>query len=109
MLPPGVRSWGKEFKDFYTRYYTRTMDLNMQPETLPHKGNGVDLDPRQRDRWGLPLPRVTFEFHRNEARLQKFMAGVGEKIMRATGANKVWTEEKGRPNRWAGWSGHFRW
>ena len=22
--------------------------------------------------------------------------------MRATGANRVWTEEKGRPNRWAG-------
>ena len=102
VLPPDVRAWGKEFKDFYTRYYTRTMDLNMQPETLPHKDNRVDLDPRHRDRWGLPLPRVTFEFHENERRLQKFMAGVGKKIMRATGASKVWTEEKGRPNRWAG-------
>jgi len=102
VLPPEVPSWGKEFKDFYARYYTRTMDLNMQPETLPHKTNRVDLDPRARDRWGLPLPRVTFDFHQNERRLQKFMAGVGEKIMRATGASRVWTEEKGRPNRWAG-------
>ncbi len=102
VLPPGVPSWGKEFKDFYTRYYTRTMDLNMQPETLPHGANRVDLDPRHRDRWGLPLPRVTFEFHQNEHRLQKYLAGVGEKIMQATGANRVWTEEKGRPNRWAG-------
>ena len=74
----------------------------MQPETLPHNDNRVDLDPRRRDRWGLPLPRVTFEFHQNERRLQKFMASVGDKIMRATGASKVWTEEKGRPNRWAG-------
>ena len=102
VLPPGVPSWGKEFKDFYTRYYSRIMDLNMQPETLPHPDNRVDLDPRHRDRWGLPLPRVTFEFHQNEQRLQKYLAGVGEKIMRATGASKVWTEEKGRPNRWAG-------
>jgi len=102
VLPPGVRSWGQEFKEYYTRYYTRTMDLNMQPETLPHKANRVDLDPRHRDRWGLPLPRVTFDFHQNEHRLQKFMAGVGEKIMSATGADKVWTEGKGRPNRWAG-------
>jgi choline dehydrogenase-like flavoprotein len=45
---------------------------------------------------------VTFEFHQNEQRLQKYLAGVGEKIMRATGASRVWTEEKGRPNRWAG-------
>jgi gluconate 2-dehydrogenase alpha chain len=102
VLPPGVRGWGKEFKDYYCRYYTRTMDLNIQPETLPHRDNRVDLDPRHKDRWGLPLPRVTFDFHQNEWRLQKYMAGVGEKIMRATGANRVWTEEKGRPNRWAG-------
>ena len=102
VLPPDVPAWGKAFKEYYTRYYTRTMDLNMQPETLPHKANRVDLDPRARDRWGLPLPRVTFDFHSNELRLQKFIAGVGEKIMRATGANRVWTEKKGRPNRWAG-------
>jgi gluconate 2-dehydrogenase alpha chain len=102
VLPPGMRSWGKEFKEHFIRYYTRTMDLNMQPETLPHKANRIDLDPRHRDRWGLPLPRVTFDFHENEHRLQKFMAGVGEKIMSATGANNVWTEGKGRPNRWAG-------
>jgi gluconate 2-dehydrogenase alpha chain len=102
VLPPDVPGWGKAFKEYYTRYYTRTMDLNMQPETLPHKNNRVDLDPRARDRWGLPLPRVTFDFHQNERRLQKFMAGIGAKIMHATGASRVWTEEKGRPNRWAG-------
>ncbi len=102
VLPPGVRSWGKEFKEFFCRYYTRTMDVNMQPETLPHRDNRVDLDPRQKDRWGLPLPRATFDFHQNERRLQNFLRGVGENIMRATGADHVWTEEKGRPNRWAG-------
>jgi gluconate 2-dehydrogenase alpha chain len=102
VLPPDVRPWGKEFKEFFMRYYARIMDLNMQPETLPHQDNRVDLDPHYRDRWGVPLPRVTFDFHQNERRLQKFIAGVGEKIMRATSASKVWTEEKGRPNRWAG-------
>jgi gluconate 2-dehydrogenase alpha chain len=101
-LPPDVPSWGKEYKNYFARYYTRTFDLNMQPETLPHRANRVDLDPRRRDRWGLPLPRVTFDFHQNERRLQKFMAGVGERIMRATGASKVWTSGKDRPNRWAG-------
>ncbi len=102
VVPPGVRRWGKEYKDYFSRYYTRTFDLNMQPETLPHKANRVDLDPRRRDRWGLPLPRATFDFHQNEHRLHRFMAQVGEKIMRATGASRVWTGEKERPNRWAG-------
>lgn len=102
VIAPEVRRWGKEYKDYVARYYTRTFDLNMQPETLPHKANRVDLDPRRRDAWGLPLPRVTFDFHRNEHRLHAFMAGVGEKLMRATGASKVWTGGKERPNRWAG-------
>jgi gluconate 2-dehydrogenase alpha chain len=102
VVPPGVRRWGKEYKDYFGRYYTRTFDLNMQPETLPHKANRVDLDPRRRDRWGLPLPRATFDFHQNEHRLHRFLAEVGEKIMRATGASKVWTGGKERPNRWAG-------
>jgi gluconate 2-dehydrogenase alpha chain len=102
VVPPGVRNWGKEYKDYFTRYYTRTFDLNMQPESLPHRANRVDLDPRRRDAWGIPLPRVTFDFHQNERRLQGFMAQVGEKIMRETGASRFWTEEKGRPNRWAG-------
>lgn len=102
VLPPNVPAWGEEFKKYYTRYYTRTMDLNIQPETLPHRDNLVDLDPRQKDRWGIPLPRVTFDFHQNELRLQKYLAGVGERIMKATGASIVWTEEKARPNRWAG-------
>ncbi len=84
------------------RGQTAELRYRMQPETLPRKANRVDLDPRQRDRWGLPLPRVTFDFHQNEHRLQKFMAGVGEKIMRATGASIVWTSGKDRPNRWAG-------
>lgn len=102
VVPPDIPTWGKAYKEYFMRYYTRTFDLNMQPETLPHKANRVDLDPRHRDRWGIPLPRITFDFHENEHRLQKFMAEVGEKIMRATGANKVWTERKATPNRWAG-------
>lgn len=102
VVPPDVPRWGKEYKEYFARYYTRTFDLNIQPETLPHEDNRVDLDPEVRDAWGVPLPRVTFDFHQNEHRLHRFMAGVGEKIMRATGASKVWTGGKERPNRWAG-------
>ena len=102
VVPPDVARWGKAYKEYFARYYTRTFDLNIQPETLPHEDNVVDLDPQAKDAWGMPLPRVTFDFHQNEHRLHRFMAQIGEKIMRATGASKVWTGEKERPNRWAG-------
>jgi gluconate 2-dehydrogenase alpha chain len=102
VVPPDVPRWGRAYKEYFSRYYTRTFDLNIQPETLPHQDNIVDLDPDAKDAWGVPLPRVTFDFHQNEKRLHRFMAGIADKIMRATGANKVWTGEKERPNRWAG-------
>lgn len=103
VIPPGMARWGRGYKEYFARYYTRTFDLNIQPETLPHRGNRIDLDPRYRDRWGVPLPRVTFAFHQNEERLQRFMAEVGEGIMRAAGAGKVWLEmSRAMPSRWAG-------
>jgi gluconate 2-dehydrogenase alpha chain len=97
-----VRPWGKEFKDFYTRYYTRPWISTCNRKRLPHRDNRVDLDPHHRDRWGVPLPRVTFDFHQNERRLQKFLARSERESCAPRARSKVWTEEKGRPNRWAG-------
>jgi gluconate 2-dehydrogenase alpha chain len=103
VVPPGMPRWGREYKEYFARYYTRTFDLNIQPETLPHRRNGIDLEPRLRDGWGVPLPRVTFAFHQNEERLQRFMAQVGERIMRDAGASTVWSELPGpMPSRWSG-------
>lgn len=92
IVPPGMRSWGREYKEYFMRYYTRTFDIHMAPETLPRRDNCVDLDPRRRDRWGLPLPRVTFAFRENEQRMHRFLATIAEGIMREAGASKVWTE-----------------
>ena len=89
IIPPDVPSWGKEYKEYFMRYYTRTFDIHMAPETLPRRDNCVDLDPRRRDRWGLPLPRVTFAFHENEKRMHLFLADIGERIFREAGAAKV--------------------
>lgn len=103
IVPPGIERWGREYKQYFARYYNRTFDLNIQPETLPHRDNSVDLDPRLKDRWGVPLPRVTFSFHQNESRMAHYLAQVGEKIMRETGASRVWSEApRPTPSRWAG-------
>jgi len=95
VVPPDVRPWGREYKEYFARYYTRSFDIHISPETLPHGENRVDLDPRRRDRWGLPLPRVTFAFHQNEQRMHRFMVKIGEQIMRETGASKVWSKLPG--------------
>lgn len=102
IVPRGMPRWGADYKKYLTHYYTRSFDLNMQPETLPHKDNYVDLHPTDCDAWGIPLPRVTFSLHENEQRMHRFLAGEGEKIMQATGAAKVWSAFSKRGSRWAG-------
>jgi len=103
VVPPGMRSWGREYKDYFMRYYTRTFDIHMAPETLPRHDNCVDLDPRRRDAWGLPLPRITFGFHQNETRMHRFLAKIAEEILREAGGGKVWTElPRAHPTRQCG-------
>jgi gluconate 2-dehydrogenase alpha chain len=102
VVPPGWPKWGEAYKNYFAHYYTRMFDLNMQPETLPHVDNYVDLHPTERDAWGIPLPRVTFSLHENERRLHRFLVAVGEKIMTATGASQVWSSFSRRGSRWAG-------
>jgi gluconate 2-dehydrogenase alpha chain len=102
IVPPGVPRWGGAYKQYICRYYNRCFDLNMQPETLPHEENSIDLHPTERDAWGVPLPRVTFSLHENERRMHSFLASIGEEIMWAAGASKVWSAFSRRASRWAG-------
>jgi gluconate 2-dehydrogenase alpha chain len=101
-VPPDVPRWGKAYKDFLARYYTRNFEINSATETLPHEDNFIDLDPEVKDRWGVPAPRVTFAFHQNEKRLQNFIAPIQQEIMRTAGATKLWTRLPRGGNRWIG-------
>lgn len=40
--------------------------VQMIAEDLPQHGNAVDTDPRVRDIYGLPVPRITYTLHRHE-------------------------------------------
>jgi gluconate 2-dehydrogenase alpha chain len=103
VVPPDMRKWGKDYKNFISRYYTRTLEISVTPETLAHRDNAIDLDPDHKDEWGVPIPRVTFSYHQNERRMQQYMANVGQSIMRATGAGRIWTRQPGNAaNRWSG-------
>ncbi len=94
--PPGVSRWGASFRDFYSKYYTRHTALTGQTENLPYGDQTIDLDPNIRDVWGLPAPRITYDWRRpnEKARIdfiQKKMVEIGN----AMGATLVWTAPLG--------------
>jgi gluconate 2-dehydrogenase alpha chain len=56
----------------------------------------IDLDPNVRDAWGLPAPRMTYDWRRpNELARAEFMMKKIEEIGRAMGATQVWRAPQG--------------
>ncbi len=94
--PPGVRRWGAGFRDFYAKYYTRHTALTGQAENLPYSDQAIDLDPNIRDAWGLPAPRMTYDWRRpNEKARIEFIQKKLVEIGKAMGATLVWTAPLG--------------
>jgi gluconate 2-dehydrogenase alpha chain len=89
--PPGTPRWGAGYRDFLAKYYTRYAGFTAQTENLPYGDQMIDLDPNVRDAWGLPAPRITYDWRRpNERARIDFLFGKLEEIARAAGATKMW-------------------
>ena len=89
--PPGVPRWGAAYRDFFAKYFTRHTAITGQTENLPYADQTIDLDPDVRDAWGLPAPRLTYDWRRpNERARVEFVQKKMEEIGRAMGASLVW-------------------
>jgi len=94
--PTGVPSWGAPYRDFLARYFARNAALNAQTENLPYPDQMIDLDPDVRDQWGLPVPRITYDWRRpNERARVEYVLSKTEELGRAMGASKVWRANEG--------------
>ena len=90
--PPGTPRWGAAYRDFLARNYARHGAMVGQTENLPYPDQTIDLDPHVRDAWGLPAPRMTYDWRRpNERARVAFMQKKMEEIGRAMGAPHVWS------------------
>ncbi|HEY7297238.1 MAG TPA: GMC family oxidoreductase [Xanthobacteraceae bacterium] len=94
--PPDVPRWGAKYRDFLVQYYTRYTALTGQIENLPYADQTIDLDPDVRDAWGLPAPRLTYDWRRpNERARAEFVRQKLLDIGHAMGASVVWTSPFG--------------
>jgi choline dehydrogenase-like flavoprotein len=59
------RIFGSEFKDRLRRHFLEqlTVEFEIFGESLPWNGSYVDLDPERKDRFGLPVARITARNH----------------------------------------------
>ncbi len=89
--PSGTPRWGAAYRDYLAKSFTRQVAMVAQTEDLPYPHQTIDLDPNVRDAWGLPAPRMTYDFRRpNELARIEFMRKKMEEIGRAMGGTQVW-------------------
>ncbi|HJQ84842.1 MAG TPA: GMC family oxidoreductase [Candidatus Binatia bacterium] len=60
--------------------------LVMQAEDAPQPTNAVDVDPRYRDVYGLPVPRITYRNHAYELDARRFYIPYLCEVLRQAGA-----------------------
>ncbi|MBW2271920.1 MAG: GMC family oxidoreductase [Deltaproteobacteria bacterium] len=67
----GAPRWGHKFKR-YLRDFPRTMVIGSVLEDLPVESNRIDLDPGVKDRFDLPVPRITRRQHANDIAMNRW-------------------------------------
>jgi len=71
-LPHGTPRWGSEWKKAIAHNYRRTLGIHIHGSCMSYRQHYLDLDPTYKDAYGLPLLRMTFDWHENEKKMLKW-------------------------------------
>lgn len=88
--PDGMRNWGADYKRWFAQAYTRTMMIYGHTTSLARATNDVTLDPKLKDRFGRPAPRITYEDHPDDIATMRFFYDKTRELHAAAGAKRVW-------------------
>jgi choline dehydrogenase-like flavoprotein len=94
-LPPDLPRWGMAHKRFMRENYTRVMRVTGPVQEIPSPEARVAIDPSVRDRWGIPVPRLSGTTHPETVRTAAFMFDRAREWLQASGAIRVWGQPPG--------------
>jgi choline dehydrogenase-like flavoprotein len=86
---PGAPRWGREWKRGLRKSFNNSLISYGHTTQLPTLANRVDLDPTEKDAWGLPAIRLTFKEHENDTKLQAWFLKRATELLQAAGAEQT--------------------
>jgi choline dehydrogenase-like flavoprotein len=90
-LPPDIPRWGLANKRAMRDLYLRGIDIRGPVQEIPSPDSRVTLDPHVRDKFGLPVARLSGSTHPETVRTANFIRERAEDWLRASGAERVWS------------------
>jgi choline dehydrogenase-like flavoprotein len=94
-LPPDLPRWGLANKRFMRDNYTRVLHVRGPVQDIPNPEGRVTIDPAVRDRWGIPVARLSGTTHPATVQAAEFLRARGEDWLRASGCEVVWSAQPG--------------
>lgn len=85
-----IPGWGGAHAQSVRRLWGHALHVGAIGERLPNRDSRVDLDPKMRDRFGLPLARIASSLDDADIARLRFMAKKSHELLAASGANRVY-------------------
>ncbi len=83
------KNWGQGWKDDLRKNWDSAASIGFEADILPYNDQFLDLDPVYKDAYGLPLLRLTFDFHQDEKNRYRFLAARAKELMQKMGATRI--------------------
>ena len=90
MVPPGMPRWGAMHKEYVRKYYKRSIIVMGPVQEMPVFDSRVQVDPKVKDDWGIPVARLSGQRHAMDLVTAKYVAGKAEAWLREAGAVQTW-------------------
>ncbi len=90
MVPPGMPRWGATHKEYVRKYYKRSIIVMGPVQEMPVFDARVQVDPKVKDDWGIPVARLSGQRHAMDLVTAKYVAGKAEAWLREAGAVQTW-------------------
>jgi len=91
LVKAGEGYWGSKLIE-YLEDYPNFLVLGTEGECLPYESNRVELSGDE-DAFGVPRPKVTFNYGANEKNMRRAIHGLATDILQASGAKEVLISE----------------
>ena len=88
--PAGVPRWGLAHKQFMRQSYSRSMGIMGPVQEMPVFESRVQVDPKVKDAWGIPVARLSGHRHVNDLVVAKFLSSKAEAWLKEAGATRTW-------------------
>lgn len=95
-VPPWIARWGQEHKAFVRSAYRRTVVIMGPVQEMPLADARVQVDPKVRDYWGIPVARLSGGRHPHTIEIGRYISGKAETWLKEAGAVQTWRRVPGK-------------